>query len=344
MKLALITGVTGQDGSYLSELLLDKGYEVYGLVRRTSGGPSDILERLHRERGLKFIYGDLHDAASVRRAIEIATPDEVYNLASQSHIAVSFECPEDTWDINCTGAGYVITEALKANKNMRIYQASSSEMFGTTPPPQDESSLFVPVSPYAQAKVRAHQEYVVKNRQDVGAYVCSGILFNHESPRRGKHFVTRKITVSLAKIKLGLQDCLELGNLNAKRDWGYAKEYVTAMHSMLQLNAPEDFVVATGVQHTVREFVETAASVLGIPIRWEGSGENEIGRDASGKVIVRVNPKFFRAHEVNDLVGNASKAKRVLGWEPRITFSELVSMMVKYDYDTLSGPRTPSNV
>jgi len=337
MKRALITGVTGQDGSYLSELLLERGYDVYGLVRRTSAGPSDILEHLHRKQGLHFIYGDLHDVASIRRAIEIAKPDEVYNLASQSHVGVSFELPADTWDVNYAGAGHVITEALKAKGDVRIYQASSSEMFGTTPPPQNESSVFAPVSPYAQAKLRAHEEFVVGLRESQNAYVCSGIFFNHESPRRGKHFVTRKISVSLAKIKLGLQDRLELGNLNADRDWGYAKEYVEAMHAMLQQGAPEDFVIATGVPHTVREFVDAAASALGMSIHWEGDGEKEIGRNEKGDVVVSVNPKFFRAKEVNNLVGDASKAKRILGWEPRITFEGLVGMMAKADYDMLAN-------
>src|SRR3989338_8040356 len=285
MKRALITGVTGQDGSYLAEVLLDRGYDVYGLVRRTSGGPSDILEQLHRTRGLHFIYGDLHDVASLRRAMEIAKPDEVYNLASQSHVGVSFEVPEDAWEVNYLGAGRVITEALKANKATRIYQASSSEMFGTTPPPQNELSAFAPVSPYAQAKLRAHKEYVVGYREDKGAYVCSGILFNHESPRRDKHFVTRKISNSLAKIKLGLQERLELGNLDVKRDWGYAKEYVIAMHSMLQLEKAEDFVFATGVLHSVRDFVDAAAAALAIPLHWEGN----TGRNEKGEILVSVN-------------------------------------------------------
>lgn len=336
---ALITGVTGQDGSYLAELLLDKGYEVFGLVRRTSAGPNEIVESLHRERGLRLIYGDLHDEASIVRALNIAQPDEVYNLASQSHVGVSFELPEDAWQINYHGAGRVITQALACNSRVRIYQASSSEMFGTTPPPQDESGPFAPVSPYAQAKLRAHQEYVQGYRQGHGAYICSGILFNHESPRRGRHFVTRKITISLAKIKCGLQDRLELGNLSSKRDWGYAKEYVIAMHQMLQQDQAEDFVIATGVQHSVREFVSAAAEVLDMPIRWEGKGESEIGKNEKGQVIISVNPKFFRAHEICDLVGNASKAARILGWSAKTTFEELVRMMAMADYATFTEAR-----
>ncbi len=335
-KRALITGVTGQDGSYLAELLLDKGYDVYGLVRRTSAGPSELLERLHRERGLTFIHGDLHDSESLKRAVSIARPDELYNLASQSHVGVSFELPDDAWEINYLGAGRVITEALAANTSLRVYQASSSEMFGTAPAPQNELSPFLPVSPYGEAKLRAHRDFVVENRDKNGAYVCSGILFNHESPRRGKHFVTRKITVSLAKIKLGLQDRLELGNLATRRDWGYAKEYVVAMHSMLQQSTAEDFVIATGIQHAVRDFVDAAAAVLEIPLTWEGEGMDEVGRDAQGKVVVSVNSKFFRPKELGGLVGDATKAKKILGWRPHVSFAELVRLMTRADFDALS--------
>lgn len=334
-KRAFITGVTGQDGSYLAELLLDKGYQVFGLVRETSSNPSELLKLLCDQKGLRLLNGDLHDRESLMQVVATAQPDEVYNLASQSHVGVSFDAPDDTWEVNYVGAGRVITAALAANGSVRIYQASSSEMFGAAPPPQSEVSEFLPVSPYGEAKLRAHKEFVVENREKHGAYVCSGFLFNHESPRRGKHFVTRKITVSLAKIKLGLQDRLELGNLDTRRDWGYAKEYVVAMHAMLQMDKPEDFVIATGVQHSVRDFVDAAAAELGMSMQWEGKGEAEVGRNSRGEVIVSVNPRFFRPQELSDLVGDASKAKDVLGWKPMVTFRELVSIMTSADYDSL---------
>ncbi len=336
MKKALITGITGQDGTYLAEHLINEGYEVSGLMRRTSGGPPAIIERLHLKNGLKLISGNVRDLATVRMAMEEVKPDEVYNLAAQSHVGVSFKCPDETWDTNYYGVGRVVNEALKANPNVRIYQASTSEMFGSTPSPQNEQSPFNPVSPYAESKLRAHEDFISGYRNDRGTFACSGILFNHESPRRGKQFVTRKITYSLAKIKLGMQDCLELGNLNAKRDWGYAKEYVELMYAMLQHDTPDDYVIATGEAHTVRDFVDAAAAALDMSIVWEGEGIHELGRDSSGKVIVKINPEFYRPNEVNDLRGDFSKAKSILGWEPKVAFSELVRLMAAADYDELS--------
>ncbi len=332
-KKALITGITGQDGSYLAEFLIQKGYEVHGLMRRTSMGPPTYIEDLHAEKSLELIYGNVRDLSAVRFAMEDVKPDEVYNLAGQSHVSVSFKCPDETWDVNFYGVGRVVNEATRVNKDVRIYQASTSEMFGTTPPPQSETSAFAPVSPYAEAKLKAHEEFIKGYREKYGVFACSGILFNHESPRRGKHFVTRKITYSLAKIALGMQECLELGNLNAERDWGYAGDYVEAMHLILQQDKPDDFVIATGETNSVRHFVEVAANAFGIKLTWEGTGTDEVGRDQKGKVIIRVNKEFYRPREVSHLLGNPAKARKVLGWKPKVKFEELVDMMAKSDYD-----------
>ncbi len=334
-KKALITGVTGQDGSYLAELLLDKGYDVFGFVRRTSGGPPEPVEDMHLTRGLTYIHGNMRDLHTIRRAMEEVVPDEVYNLAAQSHVGISFECPEETWEINYYGVGRVVNEALRTNPAVRFYQASTSEMFGDTPPPQNEHSPFQPVSPYAESKLRAHEDFIQGYRKLRETFTCSGILFNHESSRRGRQFVTRKITISLAKIKLGLQDVLELGNLNAKRDWGYAKDYVAAMYQMLQQPTPDDFVIASGEEHSVRDFVNAAASCLGMSISWEGEGEHEVGKDEKGKVVVRVNPKFYRPREVNHLRGDIAHARQVLDWAPTLSFSGLVELMVRSDYEAL---------
>lgn len=333
MKKALITGITGQDGSYLAEFLLKKGYEVYGIVRRTSNDPFARFDypniKIHK------IDGNLRDLGTLRRAMEDVVPDEIYNLAAQSHVGVSFNCAEETEDINYYGVGRVVNEAIRVNPKVKIYQASTSEMFGSSKPPQNEKTEFNPVSPYADAKRRAHDDFVV-NIRDKGYFICSGILFNHESPRRGAQFVTRKITISLAKIKLGLQDCLELGNLDAKRDWGFAGDYVEIMWKMLQQKQPKDYVIATGESHTVRDFVNASAEVLGIKIKWSGKGEKEIGKDENGKTIVRVNPKFYRPAEVNYLCGDPSKAKKDLNWKPKVTFKELVKMMVEHDLAVFS--------
>ncbi|HUO56395.1 MAG TPA: GDP-mannose 4,6-dehydratase [Candidatus Paceibacterota bacterium] len=334
-KRALITGLTGQDGSYLAELLIGKGYDVYGLVRRTSAGPPVYVDDLHLAQKIKFIYGNVRDLSTVRIAMEEVKPDEVYNLAAQSHVWMSFKLPDETWDTNYYGVGRVVNEAMKVNKNVRIYQASTSEMFGSTPPPQSESSPFNPVSPYAESKYKAHEEFIKAYRQSYGLFAASGILFNHESPRRGKHFVTRKITHSLAKIALKMQGEFALGNLEAKRDWGFAGDYVEAMYLMLQQPKPEDYVIATGETRTVREFVEAAAAILKMYIHWEGTGDQEVGKDESGKIIVRIDRDFYRPHEVNHLLGDPSKARRELGWKPKVSFDQLVEMMVKSDYDAL---------
>ncbi len=330
---ALITGITGQDGSYLAELLLQKGYAVYGLVRRTSNDPLVRLNNLAADRRITVIYGNLRDAGSLARAIAVSNPDEIYNLAAQSDVGISFECPEETFETNYHGLGRLIHAAMAHNPNIRIYQASTSEMFGKTVPPQNEHSPFAPVSPYGEAKLRAHEDFIVGYRAKHNLFLCSGILFNHESPRRGKHFVTRKITASLAKIKLGLRDSFELGNLEAKRDWGFAGDYVEAMWAMLQQPTPRDYVVATGVSHTVRDFFNAAAKALDMPVSWHGEGLKETATDRSGRTILRINEKFYRPQEVNYLLGDAACARETLGWQPRCHFEELVAMMAKSDLD-----------
>lgn len=330
-KRALITGITGQDGSYLAELLLGKNYTVFGLLRRSSTEPLLRIERLVLDKSIGLINGDLRDSAAVKRAVEIAKPDEIYNLAAQSDVGISFDCPEETFEINYYGVGRLVNAAIELNPAVKIYQASTSEMFGASSPPQNEDTPFQPVSPYAKAKTKAHQDYVVNYRERHGLFICSGILFNHESPRRGKHFVTRKITYSLAKIKLGLQNYLELGNLEARRDWGFAGDYVQAMWLMLQQPTPRDFVIATGKNHSVEEFVELAASFLDIKVKWSGEGVTRLGCDQSGKTIVKVSPSLFRPSEVSCLLGDASRARRKLGWQPKVSFEELVEMMAAAD-------------
>ena len=330
-KRALITGLTGQDGSYLAEFLLGKGYQVFGLVRRSSSDPFGRLQDLAINRQIKIIYGNLRDSASLARALDQSQPDEIYNLAAQSDVGISFQCPEETLEINYFGLGRLVNEALKIVPQTRIYQASTSEMFGATPPPHHEQSPFRPVSPYAEAKLKAHLDFVVNYRERHGLFICSGFLFNHESPRRGKHFVTRKITHSLAKIKLGKQETFALGNLDARRDWGFAGDYVRAMWLMLQQPAPEDYVVATGQDHSVREFADLAARHLDLPLKWEGEGPSEVGRDRGGRVIVRVNPEFYRPQEVHHLRGDATRARAALDWRPEIDFGQLVAMMAKAD-------------
>jgi GDPmannose 4,6-dehydratase len=339
-KRALITGINGQDGSYLAEYLLSLGYDVWGLVRRTSQNSFGHIETIiEAPKGVKLVYGNMRDAGTLRAAIEESDPDEIYNLAAQSHVWVSFKSPDETMDINYHGLGRLVHEAMKHNPKVRIYQASTSEMFGSTNPPQSEKSPLKPVSPYATAKFYGHDDYVVGYRNKYGLYICSGILFNHESPRRGENFVTRKITIALAKIKLGVQDKLVLGNLDAKRDWGYAGEYVKVMHKMLQQKKPEDYVIATGKSHTVREFVEAAAKELGMKIKWSGKGVKEVGKDENGKVIVEVSPEFYRPNEVHYLLGDASKARKQLKWKQETSFEELVAMMAKSDFEKYSKLR-----
>ena len=343
MKKALITGITGQDGSYLAEYLLGLGYEVHGLVRRTSNDPMERISDMRLGGSLFLHQGNLRDLSTLRLILEEVVPDEIYNLAAQSHVGTSFVCPDETWDINYYGVGRLVNEALKVNPQVKIYQASTSEMFGRTNPPQNELSPFEPVSPYAEAKLKAHEDFIVGYREKYGHFFASGILFNHESPRRGKQFVTRKITHSLAKIKLGLQEAFELGNLDAKRDWGYARDYVEAMHAMMQLDTPEDFVIGTGETRTVREMAEIAAKALGIPIRWEGTGLEEKGILEDGRTVITIYEKFYRPNEVNHLLADATKAKEKLNWIPSVSFEELVSMITEADLALLERSRVDAN-
>jgi GDPmannose 4,6-dehydratase len=337
MKKALITGVTGQDGSYLAEFLLDKGYEVHGVKRRTSLFNTDRIDHLYQdphEENRRFIlhHGDMTDSSSLVRITQQVQPDEIYNLAAQSHVAVSFEEPEYTADSDALGALRLL-EAIRIlglEKTTRFYQASTSELYGLVQEtPQTESTPFYPRSPYAVAKLYAHW-ITINYREAYGIYACSGILFNHESPVRGETFVTRKITRALARIKLGLQDCLYLGNLDARRDWGHARDYIEMQWLMLQQDEPEDFVIATGVQYSVRDFVNAAAAELDMAIEWRGKGLDEIGfyNDAA---VVRIDPRYFRPTEVETLLGDATKAREKLGWQPKITFEEMVAEMVRED-------------
>ena len=339
MKRALVTGVTGQDGAYLAEFLLNKGYEVHGLKRRASSFNTARVDHLYRdphEAGVRFFmhYGDLTDSTNLIRIIQEVQPDEIYNLAAQSHVKVSFETPEYT--ANTDGLGTLrILEAiriLKLEKKCRFYQASTSELYGKVQQiPQNESTPFYPRSPYAVAKLYAYW-ITVNYREAYGIYACNGILFNHESPTRGETFVSRKITRALARIKTGLQDTLYIGNLDARRDWGHARDYVEMQWLMLQQGAPEDFVIATGEHYSVRDFIKAAALQLDINIRWEGEGLDEKGlNEDTGRVIVAVDPRYFRPTEVQDLLGDAAKARQKLGWKPRTTFQELVADMVKAD-------------
>ena len=339
MKRALITGVTGQDGAYLAEFLLKKGYEVHGIKRRTSLINTDRIDHLFQDvhaKHRRFIlhFGDMTDTSSLTRVINKVRPDEIYNLAAQSHVAVSFEEPEYT--ANADGVGTLrMLESIRLlglAKKTRFYQASTSELFGNSPHcPQNEDTPFRPRSPYGAAKIYAYW-ITVNYREAYGMYACNGILFNHESPVRGETFVTRKITLGLSRIKIGLQEQLWLGNMDAKRDWGHARDFVEMQWLMLQQKEPRDFVIATGVQHTVREFVEAAARQLGMELQWRGRGVKETGVDAkTGKTIVRIDPRYFRPTEVENLLGAASRARRALGWKPRTTFAALVKEMVHSD-------------
>ncbi len=332
MKKALITGITGQDGSYLTEFLLEQGYEVHGIIRRTSTFNTDRIDHLYRdphdpEARLFLHYGDLADGTGLRHILERVQPDEIYNLGAQSHVKVSFEQPEYTADIVATGTLRLL-EAVRdfvrsSGKAVRFYQAGSSEMFGAAPPPQNEKTPFYPRSPYAAAKVAAYW-YAVNYREAYGLFICNGILFNHESPRRGETFVTRKITRAAGRIKVGLQDRLFLGNLEARRDWGFAGDYVEAMWLMLQQDEPDDYVVATGESHSVREFLELAFDML----------------DLDWKKHVTIDPRYFRPTEVDYLLGDATKAREKLGWRPKVGFRELVRMMVEHDLELARQERT----
>lgn len=343
MKVALITGITGQDGSYLAEFLLEKGYEVHGILRRASTFNTGRIEHLYlqewvrdmqKKRAVNLHYGDMTDSSSLIRIIQEIQPDEIYNLAAQSHVKVSFDVPEYTAEADALGTLRLLeaVRMLGLEKKTRIYQASTSELFGKVQEiPQKETTPFYPRSPYGVAK--QYGFWITKNyREAYGMFAVNGILFNHESERRGENFVTRKITLAVAAIKKGLQDCLYLGNLSARRDWGYAKDYVECMWLILQQDTPEDFVIATGEMHTVREFCTLAFRYAGINLRWEGEGVNEQGIDEEGRVLVKVDPRFFRPTEVEQLLGDPTKAKTRLGWNPtKTSFEQLVRLMVEHD-------------
>jgi GDPmannose 4,6-dehydratase len=337
MKRALITGITGQDGSYLAELLLGKGYEVHGVMRRSSSFNTARIESIYQDpheenRRLVLHYGDLNDASSLNRILRVVNPDEIYNLGAQSHVKVSFDTPEYTGEITGLGATRLLEAIREMQIRPRIYQASSSEMFGLVrETPQTEGTPFYPRSPYGVAKVYAYW-MTVNYREAYGLFAVNGILFNHESPRRGETFVSRKITRAVGRIKHGLLDTLYLGNLEAKRDWGYAKDYVDAMWRMLQHGDAQDFVIATGQTHTVRDFCTRSFHAAGIEIEWQGSGQDECGVDkASGKVRVRIDPRYLRPTEVDLLLGDASKARELLGWTPQTDFQQLVELMTESD-------------
>ncbi len=339
MKRALITGLTGQDGSYLTELLLEKGYEVHGIIRRSSSFNTARVDHLYSNTEIfdqRFFthYGDLTDSSNLNRILERVQPDEIYNLAAQSHVRVSFEVPEYTAEVDAIGTLRFLDAIKDLGIKTRFYQASTSELFGKAQEiPQSESTPFYPRSPYGVAKIYGYW-IVINYREAYNIFACNGILFNHESPRRGETFVTRKITRAAARIKLGLQDHLTLGNLDAKRDWGYAPEYVEAMWLMLQQPEPDDFVIATGETHSVREFVEVAFKELGLEIDWEGEKEKEIGRDrATGKPLIKIDPIYYRPTEVDILMGNPAKAKAKLGWEPKVKFDKLARLMVRADLE-----------
>jgi GDPmannose 4,6-dehydratase len=341
LKKALITGITGQDGSYLAELLLEKGYEVHGIIRRASTFNTQRIDHIYQDPHeenvrLKLHYGDMTDSSNLSRLVEKINPDEIYNLAAQSHVGTSFEIPEYTTDVDAMGTLRLLDAIKEAEVECKFYQASTSELYGKVQEvPQTEKTPFYPRSPYAAAKLYAY--WIVKNyREAYDLFAVNGILFNHESPRRGKRFVTRKITRAVARITKDKQDKLYLGNMNSKRDWGYAKDYVKMMWMMLQHDTPEDYVIATGETHTVREFVEAAFKHVNIEIEWQGEGVDEKGIDKdTGKVLVEVDPKYFRPTEVDLLIGDPGKAKEELGWEPEVKFKELVQLMVQSDLEAI---------
>ncbi len=340
---ALITGITGQDGSYLAELLLSKGYEVWGIIRRSSSFNTGRIDHIYQDPHdedlrLRLCYGDLNDASSINKILKVVRPHEIYNLGAQSHVKVSFDVPEYTADVSGVGVVRILEAMRELGLNSRFYQASSSELYGKVQEiPQRETTSFYPRSPYAAAK--AYGFYITRNyRESYGMFAVNGILFNHESPRRGETFVTRKISRAAARIKLGRQNRLYLGNLSAERDWGFAGDYVEAMWRMMQADVPEDYVIATGESHSVREFCELCFAEVGLPLEWQGEGPQERGLGPDGKVLVEIDPRYYRPAEVDFLLGDASKAKEKLGWTPRVTFEDLARMMVRADLECV--PRT----
>ena len=336
MKKALITGITGQDGSYLAELLLKKGYEVHGIRRRSSSFNIDRIEHIYQDPHeedyrLRLYYGDLSDSSSLDEVVKRVMPDEVYNLGAQSHVKVSFEIPESTADITAIGTLRLLEAIRKNCQNAKFYQASSSEMMGdVTGKPHDEETPFHPRSPYGAAKAFSHW-ITVNYRESYNMFACNGILFNHESERRGETFVSRKITRGLTRIKLGLQDCLYLGNLDARRDWGYAPEYVEAMWLIMQQDKPDDYIIATGETHSVREFIEEACKDLEIELSWSGKGIDEVGADQDNRKIIKVDQRYYRPAEIGVLLGDSSKARRMLGWQPKTRFKDIVKVMIEHD-------------
>lgn len=344
MKKALITGITGQDGSYLTELLIEKGYEVHGVIRRASSFNTHRIDHLYEDQlegnpSMILHYGDLTDSSNLNRIIEKVGPSEIYNLAAQSHVQVSFEVPEYTAEADAIGTLRLLDAIRETGLDCRFYQASTSELYGKVMEvPQTETTPFYPRSPYAVAK--QYGFWIVKNyRESYGLHASNGILFNHESPRRGETFVTRKITMAVARISRGLQKCLYMGNINALRDWGYAPDYVKMMWMMLQQDTPDDYVVATNEMHTVREFIEKSFSHAGIEIEWEGEGVDEVGKNkATGDIIVRMDKRYYRPCEVDQLLGDPAKAKRQLGWEPKVKFEQLVQIMTDGDLRLLDNP------
>lgn len=344
MKKALITGITGQDGSYLAELLLEKGYEVHGIIRRASSFNTHRVDHLYQDRhekNVRFLlhYGDLTDSSNLNRLIEKINPDEIYNLGAQSHVQVSFEVPEYTAEVDGIGTLRLLDAIRETGVGARFYQASTSELYGKiVETPQSETTPFYPRSPYGVAKLYAF--WIVKNyREAYNLHASNGILFNHESPRRGETFVTRKITMAVARIHRGMQDCLYMGNIDALRDWGYAPDYVRMMHMMLQQDKPDDYVVATGEMHSVREFIERSFAKVGRNIQWQGKEVEETGIDTTtGKTVVRIDPRYFRPAEVEQLLGNPAKAKEKLGWEPEVKFEQLVDIMIEGDLRLLDNP------
>lgn len=341
MRQALITGITGQDGSYLAESLLTRGYQVHGLIRRGSTFNTGRIEHLYQDphdesTRLRLHYGDLTDSSNISRLLEKINPDEIYHLGAQSHVRVSFDMPEYTADVGALGTLRLLDAIRDTGIHTKFYQAASSEMFGKVQEvPQTETTPFYPRSPYGCAKLFAY--WITRNyRESYGIFACNGILFNHESPRRGETFVTRKITRGLARVKLGLDDSVYLGNLDAKRDWGFARDYVQAMWLMLQQPEPDDYVVATNEAHTVREFVEAACRSFEIDLRWQGHGIDEVGIDQEGRTIIRIDPQYFRPAEVDLLIGDYSKARKMLGWEPKTRFVDLVKLMAEADLESES--------
>lgn len=344
MKKALITGITGQDGSYLAELLLSNGYEVHGIIRRASSFNTKRIDHLYQDShlpGTKLFlhYGDLTDSSNLNRLMEKIVPNEIYNLGAQSHVQVSFEVPEYTAEVDAIGTLRILDAIRETKVNARFYQASTSELYGqVVEVPQSETTPFYPRSPYGVAKMYAF--WITKNyREAYGLHASNGILFNHESPRRGETFITRKITMAVARIIRGMQDCLYIGNVNAMRDWGYAPDYVRMMHMMLQQDTPDDYVVATGEMHSVREFIEKSFAHVGVTIAWKGQGVDEVGfNQADGKALIRIDPRYYRPAEVEQLLGNPAKAKAKLGWEPEVKFEQLVKIMTDGDIRLLDNP------